>query len=62
MWHHKNTQSINRFYFQDGSKLLSPRFFKEHKHVVKENKMTTFINDEMEMFFDNSDGNISDEE
>ena len=24
--------------------------------------MTTFINDEMEMFFDNSDGNISDEE
>ena len=37
-------------------------FLEECKYVVKENKMTKFINEELEISFNESDEEISDEE
>ena len=37
-------------------------FLKKCKYFVKENKMTKFINDELEISFNESDEEISDEE
>ena len=37
-------------------------FLEECKYVVKENKVTKFINEELEISFNESDEEISDEE